>query len=152
MGELRTITIIFCDKSGNKIPYLDVKSRYEGSTRENSKKTDVDGIFIFQATPNRMIEILAKPPNQDNYITLGLINSSTNSPLQINLPKTLDEYKNNQGNKNKGIVRTVFKIVDSGGRLMANFPIQSRPKDKSNSKDLYTDPRQYRGQQIPLNS
>lgn len=142
MSELNTITARFFDGSGKYVINLNVKSRYAGSSKENLKKTDSNGFFIFQASPNRTVEILAKPPNQPDYTVFKSINSSTNSsennPIVIKLPKSIEEYKANSPASNKGIVSTVFKVVDSNGKVMVNFPIQSRPKGKGNSPDKYT--------------
>lgn len=135
MSSLVTITSKFYDRSGARVMNLNVKSRYQGSLNENSAKTDENGLFIFQASPNRTIEILAKPPNTPNYIVVKTISSSvqssSNSPVDVKLPKTIDEYR--QGNSRtarNGLVMTVFKIVDSQGKVMANFPVQTRPKGK----------------------
>lgn len=142
MSELKTITARFFDGSGKYVRNLNVKSRYAGSSKENIRKTDINGFFIFQASSNRTVEILAKPPNQPDYILFKSINSSIisseNNPIVVNLPKTIDEYKANNPPLKKGIVSTVFKIVDSNGKVMVNFPIQSRPKGKGNSPDKYT--------------
>lgn len=119
MSNLVTIISKFYDASGKVFPDLQVKSRYKGSTRENSKKTNDDGLFVFQASPNRIVEILAKLPSLKKYQVFKIINtsiqSSLNSPIIINLPK-------------QGLVTTVFKVVDSQGKEMANFPVQTRPK------------------------
>ena len=145
MSELNIITAKFFDSSGKYVINLNVKSRYAGSTTENLKKTDSNGFFIFQASPNKTIEILAKPPNQQNYTVFksisSSISSSENNPIIIKLPKTIDEYnKTGSGSPtpNKGIVSTLFKIVDSNGKVMVNYPIQSRPKGKGSSPDKYT--------------
>lgn len=51
----------------------------------------------------------------------------------------INKYKqSNRSSTNKGIVSTLFKVVDSNGKVMVNFPIQSRPKGKGNSPDKYT--------------
>ena len=76
MSELNIITAKFFDSSGKYVINLNVKSRYAGSTTENLKKTDSNGFFIFQASPNKTIEILAKPPNQQNYTVFKSISSS----------------------------------------------------------------------------
>ena len=142
MSELNTITARFFDGSGKYVRNLNVKSRYAGSSKENLKKTDSNGFFIFQASPNRTIEVLAKPPNQPEYIVFqsisSSINSSENNPIVIKLPKSIDEYKANSPASKKGIVSTSFKVVDNNGKVMVNFPIQSRPKGKGNSPDKYT--------------
>lgn len=100
MSELNTITARFFDGSGKYVRNLNVKSRYAGSSKENLKKTDSNGFFIFQASPNRTIEVLAKPPNQPEYIVFqsisSSINSSENNPIVIKLPKSIDEYKANR--------------------------------------------------------
>lgn len=44
-----------------------------------SKKTDKLGLFVFQASPNRTVEILAKPPYQKDYAVFKTINSSIHS-------------------------------------------------------------------------
>jgi len=132
MSELNTITARFFDNSGKYVINLNVKSKYVDSSRENLKKTDSNGFFVFQASLNRTIEILARPPNQQNYTVFKSISSSISSsednPIIIKLPKTIDEY-NQTGSPTptKGIVSTLFKIVDSNGKVMVNFPIQSRP-------------------------
>ncbi len=143
MAELNTIIAKFFDSSGKYVINLNVKSKYLGSSKENLKKTDVNGLFIFQASPDRMIEILAKPPNQKDYTSFKLINSSISSseknPIIINLPKTIEEYQRTSNvSPSKGIVSTLFKVLDSNGKAMVNFPIQSRPKGKGSSPDKYT--------------
>lgn len=142
MSELTTIVAKFFDSSGKYIINLDVKSRYLGSSKDNTRKTDNKGFFVFQASRNRTIEILAKPPNQQRYIIFKTINSSIesseNNPVVVLLPKTIDDYKKVNNSLSKGIVSTLFKVVDSNGRIMVNFPIQSRPKGKNNSPDKYT--------------
>ncbi|WP_196084055.1 hypothetical protein, partial [Acinetobacter sp. Res13-Abat-PEC13-P2-01] len=143
MSALNTITAKFFDSSGRYVVNLEVKSRYSGSSKENSNKTNSRGLFVFQASYNRTVEILAKPPNQQGYTVFKTINSSLGSsednPIIVKLPKTIDYYKNiNNNSPSKGIVSTLFKVVDSNGRVMINFPIQSRPKGKSNSPDKYT--------------
>jgi len=143
MSKLVTITTKFYDKSGSRVIGLDVKSRYKDSLNTNSQTTDKLGLFIFQASPNRTVEILAKPPNQKDYTVFKTINSSTHSsvknPIRVQLPKTIDEYKKvKQSISTKGIVSTFFKIFDMNGKVMKNFPIQSRPKGKGNSPDKYT--------------
>ena len=72
MSNLVTITSKIYDASGKYVINLKVKSRYKGSSRENTNKTDKDGLFIFQGSPNRTVEILAKPPNTENYIVIKL--------------------------------------------------------------------------------
>ncbi|MCU4415701.1 glycoside hydrolase family 19 protein [Acinetobacter bereziniae] len=142
MSELTTIVAKFFDSSGKYIINLDVKSRYLGSSKDNTRKTDNKGFFVFQASRSRTIEILAKPPNQQRYIIFKTINSSIesseNNPVVVLLPKTIDDYKKVNNSLSKGIVSTLFKVVDSNGRIMVNFPIQSRPKGKNNSPDKYT--------------
>jgi len=135
MSNLVTIISKFHDKSGQRVINLNVKSRYHGSTRENPQKTDEKGFFIFQASSNRTIEILAKPPNAKEYTVFKTINSSLTSsvsnPVKVQLPKTIEEYKKgNLKRSTNGTVMTLFKVVDSTGKVMANFPIQSRPKRK----------------------
>ncbi|MDR8306159.1 glycoside hydrolase family 19, partial [Acinetobacter baumannii] len=67
------------------------------------------------------------------------MNSSEIHPIKVQLPKTIDEYKQvKQSKSTKGIVSTFFKIFDMNGKVMKNFPIQSRPKGKGNSPDKYT--------------
>lgn len=136
MSSLVTIISKFYDKSGQRVINLNVKSRYHGSTRENLHKTDKKGFFIFQASSNRAIEILAKPPNAKEYTVFKTINSSVNSsltnPVKVQLPKTLEEYQ--QENKKISPAKTVknfFKVIDSNGKVMTNFSIQSRPKGKN---------------------
>ncbi|WP_252406419.1 glycoside hydrolase family 19 protein [Acinetobacter pittii] len=143
MNKLVTITTKFYDKSGSRIIGLDVQSRYKDLLKANSQKTDKLGLFVFQASPNRTVEILAKPPNQKDYTVFKTLNSSIHSseknPIKVQLPKTIDEYKKvKQSNSTKGIVSTFFKIFDMNGKVMKNFPIQSRPKGKGNSPDKYT--------------
>lgn len=135
MSSLVTITSKFYDESGRRVISLNVKSRYKGSIRENLQKTDDNGLFVFQASSNRIIEILAKPPNANDYTVFKTINSSIVSsdrnPIKVQLPKTIEEYK--KGNVKQpasGTVFTLFKVVDSTGKVMFNFPIQSRPKGK----------------------
>lgn len=135
MSSLVTITSKFYDESGRRVINLNVKSRYKGSIRENQQKTDDNGLFVFQASSNRIIEILAKPPNANDYTVFKTINSSIVSsdrnPIKVQLPKTIEEYK--KGNVKQpasGTVFTLFKVVDSTGKVMFNFPIQSRPKGK----------------------
>ncbi|MFW1812119.1 pesticin C-terminus-like muramidase [Acinetobacter ursingii] len=144
MSNLITITTKFYDKSGSRIINLNVQSRYAGSSKANTQKTDPRGLFVFQASPNRTVEILAKPPNQKEYTVFKTINSSVSSsevnPIKVHLPKTIDEYRQiKQPTSTKGIVSTFFKVVDSNGKVMENFPIQSRPKGKGNSPDKLTD-------------
>lgn len=144
MSNLVTITAKFYDKSGSRIINLNVQSRYAGSSKANTQKTDPRGLFVFQASPNRTVEILAKPPNQKEYTVFRTINSSVSSseasPIKVQLPKTIDEYRQiKQPTSTKGIVSSFFKVVDSNGKVMKNFPIQSRPKGKGNSPDKFTD-------------
>lgn len=144
MSNLVTITTKFYDKSGSRIINLNVQSRYAGSSKANTQKTDPRGLFVFQASPNRTVEILAKPPNQKEYTVFRTINSSVSSseanPIKVHLPKTINEYRQiKQPTSTKGIVSTFFKVVDSNGKVMKNFPIQSRPKGKGNSPDKLTD-------------
>lgn len=135
MSNLVTIISKFYDKSGQRVINLNVKSRYHGSTRENPQKTDEKGFFIFQASSNRTIEILAKPPNVKEYTVFKTINSSLTSsvsnPVKVQLPKTIEEYK--KGNVKQpasGTVFTLFKVIDRTGKVMVDFPVQSRPKGK----------------------
>ncbi|RZJ22133.1 MULTISPECIES: hypothetical protein [unclassified Acinetobacter] len=135
MSNLVTIFSKFYDKSGQRIINLNVKSRYQGSTRENQQKTDEKGVFTFQASSNRTIEILAKPPNAKEYTVFKMMNSSVNSsasnPIKVYLPKTIEEYrKENIKIPQSKTVKNYFKVVDSNGKVMSNFPIQSRPKGK----------------------
>lgn len=144
MSNLITITAKFYDKSGSRIINLSVQSKYKDSPKANTQKTNGSGLFVFQASPNRAVEILAKPPYQKDYVVFKTINSSISSsqenPVKVYLPKTIDEYKQiKQPTSSKGIVSTFFKIVDRNGRIMKNFPIQSRPKGKRNSPDKLTD-------------
>ncbi|MEN8352778.1 hypothetical protein ABFP26_12225, partial [Acinetobacter towneri] len=76
MSNLVTVISKIYDASGKYVINLNVKSRYKGSSRENSKKTDKEGLFIFQGSPNRTVEILAKPPNAKDYIVIKTLNSS----------------------------------------------------------------------------
>ena len=143
MSGLETIVAKFYDKSGRYIVNLNVKSRYQGSTKENITKTDANGLFIFQASPNRIIEILAKPPNESEFTVFRIRNSSSATseahPIKIQLPRTIEEYKQaRNASQSRGIVSTFFKVVDSTGKVMSNFPVQSRPKGKNNSPDKYT--------------
>lgn len=143
MSGLETIVAKFYDKSGRYVVNLNVKSRYQGSTKENIQKTDVNGLFIFQASPNRIIEILAKPPNESEFTVFKIRNSSSVSsemdPIKIQLPRTIEEYKQaRNASQSRGVVSTLFKVVDSTGKVMSNFPVQSRPKGKNNSPDKYT--------------
>lgn len=144
MRNLVTITAKFYDRSGSRIVNLDVQSRYKGSSKANTQKTNSLGLFVFQASPHRTVEILAKPPYQKEYTVFKTLNSSISSseanPVKVQLPKTIDEYKQiKQPASAKGIVSTFFKVVDSNGKIMKNFPIQSRPKGKGNSPDKLTD-------------
>ncbi|RKG32958.1 pyocin R, lytic enzyme [Acinetobacter guerrae] len=143
MSNLVCITTKFYDKSGRYVINLEVQSRYKNSSKTNKQKTNDQGVFVFQASPNRTIEILARPPKQKDFTVFKTINSSTFSslthPVRVQLPKTIDEYRQvSQSMPAKGIVSTVFKITDSNGKVMKNFPIQSRPKGKGNSPDKYT--------------
>lgn len=119
MSNIVTITSKFYDAFGSSCSDLQVKSRYKGSVRENPQETDKDGFFIFQASPNRTVEILAKPLNTKDYQVFKIINSSIksslNDPIVIKLPKP-------------NLVTTLFQVVDSQGKEMANFPVQTRPK------------------------
>lgn len=143
MSNLVTITAKFYDKSGKRIINLAVQSRYKDSLKANSQKTDIKGFFVFQASPNRTIEILVRPPKQKDYIIVKTINSSTLSsetnPVKVHLPKTLEEYlQENAPAPAKGLVISLFKVVDCNGKIMKNFPVQSRPKGKGNSPDKLT--------------
>lgn len=135
MSNLVTITSKFYDKSGHRIINLNVKSRYKESTKENLQNTDEKGFFIFHASPNRTIEILAKPPNTSDYKVFKTINSSIVSsefnPIKVQLPKTIEEYKTGKVKQpTNGTVITLFKVIDSKGKVMVDFPVQSRPKGK----------------------
>lgn len=135
MSNLVTIFSKFYDKSGQRIINLNVKSRYQGSSRENQQKTNEKGFFIFQASSNRTIEILAKPPNAKEYTVFKMMNSSVSSsashPVKVYLPKTIEEYRQeNIKIPQSKTVKNYFKVVDSNGKVMSNFPIQSRPKGK----------------------
>lgn len=140
MSNLVIIRSKFYDQSGARVINLQVKSRYQGSQKENLAKTDSEGFFIFQASPNRTIEILAKPPNASDYTVFKTINSSSSDLVEIKLHKTISEYKQLDTNKNSrdNLVTTFFKVVDSQGKPMANFPVQTRPKGKS-SYERFTD-------------
>jgi hypothetical protein len=136
MSHLITIFSKFYDKSGQRIINLNVKSRYQGSSRENQQKTDEKGFFIFQASSNRTIEILAKPPNAKEYTVFKMMNSSVSSsashPVKVYLPKTIEEYRQeNIKIPHSKTVKNFFKVVDRHGKVMSNFPIQSRPKGKN---------------------
>lgn len=144
MSNLVTITAKFYDKSGTHFNQLNVQSRYQGSSKANTQQTDSKGFFVFQASPNRRVEILAKPLNQKDYIVFKTLDSSIlsskDNPVKVQLPKTIDEYKQvKQPTPAKGIVSTFFKVVDRNGKVMKNFPVQSRPKGKGNSPDKFTD-------------
>lgn len=139
MSQLVTITSKLYDASGKYVINLKVKSRYKGSSRENINKTDQDGLFIFQASPNRTVEILAQPPNTKDYIVVKTINSSIVSsrkdPVKVPLPKSIEEYQQKKvTTTSKGIVTTLFKIIDSKEKILINFPVTSRPKG---SKKLF---------------
>ncbi|MCU4390731.1 glycoside hydrolase family 19 [Acinetobacter courvalinii] len=144
MSNLVTITAKFYDKSGQSFGHLDVQSRYQGSSKANTQKADSNGLFVFQASPHRKVELLAKPQNQKDYTVFKTIDSSivssAENPVKVQLPKTIEEYKQSkQPSSAKGIVSTFFKVVDSNGKIMKNFPVQSRPKGKGNSPDKFTD-------------
>ncbi|WP_160241728.1 glycoside hydrolase family 19 protein [Acinetobacter indicus] len=144
MSKLVTITSKFYDKSGRYVRNLKVKSRYQNSSRENLKKTDTDGLFVFQASPNRMVEILAKPPKASDYTVVKVINSSTLSssehPIKIQLPNTIEEYRQmNSTISQNGLVVTPFQVVDVHGKIMAHFPIQTRPKGKKSFERITDD-------------
>lgn len=144
MSNLVTITAKFYDKSGQSFGHLDVQSRYQGSSKANTQKADSNGLFVFQASPHRKVELLAKPQNQKDYTVFKTIDSSIASsaenPVKVQLPKTIEEYKQSkQPSLAKGIVSTFFKVVDRNGKIMKNFPVQSRPKGKGNSPDKFTD-------------
>lgn len=144
MSNLVTITAKFYDKSGQSFGHLNVQSRYQGSSKANTQKADSNGLFVFQASPHRKVELLAKPQNQKDYTVFKTIDSSLASsaenPVKVQLPKTIEEYKQSkQPSSAKGIVSTFFKVVDSNGKIMKNFPVQSRPKGKGNSPDKFTD-------------
>ena len=66
--------------------------------------------------------------------------SSSSDLVEIKLHKTISEYKQLDTNKNSrdNLVTTFFKVVDSQGKPMANFPVQTRPKGKS-SYERFTD-------------
>lgn len=83
MSKLVTITAKFYDKSGKQIINLNVQSRYKDSLNANIQKTDKLGLFVFQASPNRTVEILAKPPYQKDYAVFKTINSSIHSSEKI---------------------------------------------------------------------
>lgn len=143
MGNLVTITSKIYDASGKYVINLKVKSRYKGSSRENTNKTDKDGLFIFQGSPNRTVEILAKPPNTENYIVIKTIDSSIISsrknPVKVSLPKSIEEYhKEKVMPTTKGIVTTLFKIIDCNEKILTSFPVKSRPKGKQSSFERHT--------------
>lgn len=143
MSNLVTLVAKFYDHSGRYLINLNVQSRYKGSSRANSQKTDSNGLFIFQASPNRTVEILVKPPNSERYTIFKTVNSSIKSstklPIIIKLPKTLEEYQTRLLSKpDNGMVVTLFKIVDSNDKVMTNFPVKSRPKGRASSYERYT--------------
>lgn len=138
MSHLVTITSKLYDASGKYVINLKVKSRYKGSSRENINKTDQDGLFIFQASPNRTVEILAQPPNTKDYIVVKTINSSIVSsrkdPVKVPLPKSIEQYQQKKvTTTSKGIVTTLFKIIDSKEKILINFPVTSRPRGSQKS-------------------
>ena len=138
MSQLVTITSKLYDASGKYVINLKVKSRYKGSSRENINKTDQDGLFIFHASPNRTVEILAQPPNTKDYIVVKTINSSIVSsrkdPVKVPLPKSIEQYQQKKvTTTSKGIVTTLFKIIDSKEKILINFPVTSRPKGSQKS-------------------
>lgn len=143
MSNLVTITSKFYDRSGRRVINLNVMSRYQGSKRENLQKTDLHGQFVFQASPQRTVEILAKPPNQKDFTVFKVIHtsigSSSQDPIKIQLPKTIEEYKQKELGETKArIVTTTFKVVDCAGKVVSNFPIQSRPRGRKNAYERYT--------------
>lgn len=138
MANLNTITAQINDKVGKPVPNLSVKTRYVGSTRESEvKTTQSQGVFVFQASPNRNIEILAKPPNEKEFTVIKTVSSSA-SKVTVNLPKTIEEYEQGNTKIGKGIVSNHFKVVDKNGKVLKNFPIQTRPKGK-NAYTRYSD-------------
>ena len=143
MSNLVTLTAKFYDSTGRRLMYLNVQSRYKGSSRANNQKTDSNGLFIFQASADRIIEILVKPPNVENYIVFKSVNSSiqssASSPIEVRLPKALEEYQQKASPRSAdGTVATLFKVVDSQGKVMNNFPVKSRLKGKIPSYERYT--------------
>ncbi len=60
MSNLVTVISKIYDAYWEICYQLNVKSRYKGSSRENSKKTDKEGLFIFQGSPNGTVEIFGK--------------------------------------------------------------------------------------------
>ncbi|WP_254202679.1 MULTISPECIES: pesticin C-terminus-like muramidase [unclassified Acinetobacter] len=143
MSNLVTITSKIYDASGTYVINLKVKSRYKGSSRENINKTDKDGLFIFQGSPNRTVEILAKPPNVKDYIVIKTIDSSIISsrkhPVKVFLPKSIEEYQQEKAHPDsKGTVTTLFKIIDCEDKILINFPVKSRPKGKQSSFERHT--------------
>ena len=144
MSNLVTVISKIYDASGKYVINLNVKSRYKGSSRENSKKTDKEGLFIFQGSPNRTVEILAKPPNAKDYIVIKTLNSSLvssrNNPLKVFLPKSIEEYRKEKITpSSKGIVTTLFKVIDCNEKVLINFPVKSRPKGRQSSFERTTD-------------
>lgn len=138
MSQLVTITSKLYDASGKYVINLKVKSRYKGSSRENINKTDQDGLFIFHASPNRTVEILAQPPNTKDYVVVKTINSSIVSsrkdPVKVPLPKSIEQYQQKKvTTTSKGIVTTLFKIIDNKEKILINFPVTSRPKGSQKS-------------------
>ena len=143
MGNLVTITAKIYDASGKYVINLKVKSRYKGSARENTNKTDKDGLFIFHGSPNRTVEILAKPPNMEDYIVIKTIDSSIISsrkyPVKVCLPKSIEAYQKEKVTPTtKDIVTTLFKIIDCNEKILTSFPVKSRPKGKQSSFERHT--------------
>ncbi|MDM1487368.1 hypothetical protein HXZ67_10855 [Acinetobacter towneri] len=65
--------------------------------------------------------------------------SSSQDPIKIQLPKTIEEYKQKELGETKArIVTTTFKVVDCAGKVVSNFPIQSRPRGRKNAYERYT--------------
>ena len=65
--------------------------------KDKKDSTTDKGFFVFKASPDRTVEILAKPPNETDYIVFKTINSSVQSseknPVKVYLPKTIEEYR-----------------------------------------------------------
>lgn len=143
MSNLIKVYTKFYDSTGRILINLEVQSKYKGSINGNFNRTDKSGYFIFEASPNRVVEVLIKLPNSDNYTSFevfnSLIDSSISKPKKIKLPKPIEEYKKSDSLKYPdGTVGTLFKVVDINDKILVNFPIRSRPKGKTQSYENYT--------------
>jgi GH24 family phage-related lysozyme (muramidase) len=59
------------------------------------------------------------------------VSSSASHPVKVYLSKTIEEYRQeNIKIRQSKTVKNFFKVVDRHGKVMSNFPIQSRPKGK----------------------